>query len=613
MPAIIIPTLNSKTLKKPDKGDVFGMLWATKNIDLTTKPGSFLLTQRVGEVYSSADDADLEVPVAFIRTNADKTDRFWALGQKDGVDRTDGLLWKSTAIRPQTGWAQDAIANTPTDAVDNMVIFGSANSYDNLVVARDTDLAKLNNGTWDASWWDTTLAQTALSNKNTHHIHVFLNTLLVPDGNVVHTIDDSDVVVTNRLEFPDEYNIRWINNDGVYVYFGAEHRRGGKGLVFYWDGTSETYNGYSEVGAYTSLAGIPDENGVMHIVNSNGQLMKDNGVGFSEVAKFPWEGTFRPFSWMETDANLGDINTTIRPNGMAMIDGRISILMRSIPQSDWRAPENLPSGVWEYDKNIGLYMKNALSKYAGSTTHEYGTVALYRIGALYKYSDVDDLAQTSHPTREEFLAGAEIYTNGNTKIKAIIKSHQSGDNRGYFITSRIENGSDFKALWTRLQMAYRKFSSSSDKIVVKYKTTRDSGASDNDLDDYVFTGTWEGSTKISIDDADGSDLEVGDEVEVIAGVGEGQIFHISTITNTAGDAYDIIIDEAMLDLDALNTCKVRITKWNKLGEVDDQTTESKLMTIIKRSKWIQLKVELRGTNYSPQLEELFIEFNPSRR
>jgi len=42
MSAIVIPTLNEKLLPKPSRGDVFGILLATKNLDLTTKPGGFV-------------------------------------------------------------------------------------------------------------------------------------------------------------------------------------------------------------------------------------------------------------------------------------------------------------------------------------------------------------------------------------------------------------------------------------------------------------------------------------------------------------------------------------------------------------------------------------------
>ena len=605
MPAIILPTLNTKSMKKPDRGDVFGMLWATKNLDLTRKPGTIHLASRMGVVFDNDDDGDLDTPVAFIRTNADQTDRWWALTQASGISRTDGLLFKTTGTSATSGWAQDTNPGsgdiTPIDAVDNMVIFGEASGYDKLIVARDTDLAKMSNGVWDASWWDTTLAQTALSNTHTHHIYVFLNTLLVPDGNVVHTVDDSDVVVTDRITFPDEYDIRWIHDDGVYVYFGTEHIRGGEGLIFYWDGTSETYNGYYKTGSYLTFAGVTDNRGILHTINANGRLLAFNGSGLDEVARFPFEQKFGNWGVYDTLGNI-KINAGIRPNGMGILDDKIVMSVKATI-SDWQTPENFPAGIWEYDKEVGLYMKYAFNKAASPG---FGACSVGRVGALKVYNDY-----ATGQRKQRFIVGAKVYEDHNAQITAILVSDQSSSQQGYFITSRVENGTDFRALWTRLHIAFRKFTGSSHSIIIKYRTDRSSDFAEDTYKD-VFTATWSNTTTFAIDDSDGAKLSVGDEVEVIVGKGEGYIAHISSITNTSGDAYTIVVDEAV-SVSASDTSKVRIQNWTKLGTIKNQTEEKALMTIIKRSKWIQLKVQLGGTNVSPALEELFLEFNPSRR
>ncbi len=161
---IAIPNQENKQWTKSSRGELFGSLWATKNIDLEVNRGKIRLSERIYRLFDSGDDADFEVPVKFIRTDADKTDRWWVLAQASAIGTTDGLMFKTTGTNPLTGWTQDAIADTPgvtTAGMTGMEIFGQANSYDRLVVARNTDLSRHNNGVWTASWWQTTFGGTA--------------------------------------------------------------------------------------------------------------------------------------------------------------------------------------------------------------------------------------------------------------------------------------------------------------------------------------------------------------------------------------------------------------------------------------------------------------------
>src|SRR3990167_1539059 len=152
---IEIPDRKKKRFYSPNTGEIFGNLWATKNIDLDFNRGKIRLAERLYEVFNNTDDGQLELPVQFIRTDADGTDRWWALGQDSGigVSANDGFLFKTTNTNPLVGWTQDAIANSPSTAVVDMEIFGTASGRDRLVVSRPTDLSILINGTWTASWW----------------------------------------------------------------------------------------------------------------------------------------------------------------------------------------------------------------------------------------------------------------------------------------------------------------------------------------------------------------------------------------------------------------------------------------------------------------------------
>lgn len=595
---ITIPSQSSKQFTKPSKGELFGNLWHTKNIDLEANIGKIRLSERTYRVFDSGDDADLEIPVKFIRTNADKTDRWWTLIQADKSSVSDGLLFKATATSPLTGWTQDAIASSPTDCVDDMEIFGQANSYDRLVVSRDTDLAMLNNGTWTASWWDTTLAQDALTAANPHPLEQFMNLLLVVDGNAVHTIDDSLVVVVNRIVLPKEYQIIWTANDGLRVYFGTRHLRDGQALVFPWDGTSTTYDPPIPVDSFISLAGVVPKDGVLHIINGKGQLMKFNGSAFDVIGSLPI--VEKNQKWSNNTKRI----EMVHPNGMAVIGNEIHILLSASTDEDVPGEfyfEEFRAGIWAFNKNIGLYNKYSIGQYDGTTNNDWGSSVVNYVGALIE----TDLKYG------RFLAGCGVYADTDfVVIRSIIASQvdATADNRGHFITPQIQ-ASSIRAFWKRLNIAFKKLENSTDKIILKYRTDiypirRTEGRMQ------TYAATWTDTDTFTVSHADFANFLAGDEIEVIVGKGAGALAHISSITGTSPN-YTVNLDETIPN--ASGAIDIVVNRWKKLGEISDQSIQKKLFKIAKRSKWIQCKCEIRGTESSPELEELSIEFNQSSR
>lgn len=597
MRAIVLPTADEKKMTRPSRGEIFGNLWSTKNIDLERNKGKIRLAQRFERILDSGDDSDFECPVAMIRTNADQTDRWWVLAQADATSVSDGLLFKSTdasSVILAASWAQDAIANSPTDCVDNMVIFGQASSYDRLIVARDTDLAMMNNGSWTASWWVTTLGQSALSATNPHHIHQFLNLLIVPDGNVVHTVDDALVVSASRLVFPKEYQVIWVENDGYRVYFGTRHIRNGDGLIFPWDGTSDKYDEPYPTYANQTFAGKP-KNGIMHTINSNGQVLAFNGAAFEEVAHTPMR--LNRNEWIIT---YNSRNTVVHQNGMEVVDGNINILMNNGIGGPGSTLENCLAGIWELSPDAGLYLKHTLGQYDGVTNNEWGAGGLRVSGCL---------KEVRTGSIKMLFAGAVVYSdNASTQVKALLGSMGGGSNRGYFTTSQIQ-APEFMAFWTRLQMAFKKNIDSGDTILAKYMVEDNVnmlGQNSTHLADI----TWSSTTVFTSTASIFGSVSVGDEIEVTVGKGAGALAHVSAISE-AGGTYTVTLDEAIPNVSG--TARVRPQVWKKLGSITSQTAVKKLFTVVKRSKWIKLKVELRGSHNSPEIEQLFLEFEGSAR
>lgn len=590
-----------KKVTKPDRGDVFGTLWATKNIDLSSKKGSIRLSVPFDETFNSADDdSDLKTPVAFVRTNADGTDRWWTMGVTSLINRYTGLLFKSTDTDPSSVWAQDATASTPADVNDQMCLFGKVTT-DRLIVARPQNLAMLENGTWTTQWWSVTLGQSVLNEANPHYPYPFLNLLLVPDGNVVHTIDDSLVVTLNRLVFPKEYKVLWVHKDNNTSYFGTQNIRGGEGLIFAWNGTDEKYSYAYPIGADRSYAGQTDEEGILHIMTGDGVLKSFNGAGFGEAARLPFEFTSTKWSKEVTAGTIGTLETVMHPNGMTMEDGRLNMLLNIGFQGYSGTPINFGAGIWEYDPDVGLYCKSSLP----ASILVAGATRLAHVGAL----------QATNSKTYPMLAGASHYTDsGSSQRHAVFIKFgqaQGNGNRGYFITSRIESGTSFRSFWKRLQMHVEKMQSTTGDIVIRYRTDRSAAFPDWDLSAPFFTGTMASSTTFTINDADGASIEEGDVVEIINGVNEGRLRNVASIVNTSANNYTITIESSLSVTSG--TMTVRVMKFKQLGTFESITTEKKLLNIVKRSKWIQLFIEMGGTQNYPAIEEFFIEFEPSER
>lgn len=661
MPTIQIPSQESGIFTKPSRGDKFGTLFATRNIDLDRVKGKIRLSERTYRLLDSGDDADFEIPVKFIRTDADKTDRWIALVQNAATSTSDGLIFKSTDTNPTSAWAQDAITSvltgsidptastavvgvgtlfttelsvgdriivsgetrtvtvitddthltvdsafsdnandaspdklsTPLDACWDMEIFGQANSYDRLVVARDDNLALLNNGVWTSSWWVLTLGKTAMSTSNPHLLEQFLNLLIVTDGNVVHTIDDSLVVNTNRITLPKEYQIIWTANDGHRIYFGTKNTRGLPSLVFPWNGTSKTYDSPLPVYDSYSLAGVAKD-GIMHVINGKGQLLANNGSAFEEVAALPVASAVK--EWINKYAALA---YRVHANGMAIIDGNIHILLDGMMLHASTKPflEDQLSGIWAYEPGIGLYNKYSIGQYDGATDDDWGAGRVSKVGAL---------AETDKQNGK-FLAGATVYSDGaSTEIDALItlQGEDTVTQRGYFITPKMSPEGAI-AFWRRMTLVFKKMKNSTDRIIIKYRVEEDATLISNNGGLKYFTATWTDTDTFTIADATFSVVVAGEEVEFLCGKGAGATAHISTITG-ASPNYTVNLDEPIPN--ATGTAIVRVQNWTKLGAVSSQAIRRKTYRIAKKSPWIQFKVELRGDHQSPEVEKLLSNY-----
>lgn len=98
--------------------------------------------------------------------------------------------------------------------------------------------------------------------------------------------------------------------------------------------------------------------------------------------------------------------------------------------------------------------------------------------------------------------------------------------------------------------------------------------------------------------------EVGDEIEIVAGKGAGMLFHISSLTESSG-TWTVNLDETFPYAVNAETMYFYVNNFKKLGEITKETSEGidhKTVSLNKNSKFLQLKIELRGVDVT--VEEL---------
>ena len=151
---------------------------------------------------------------------------------------------------------------------------------------------------------------------------------------------------------------------------------------------------------------------------------------------------------------------------------------------------------------------------------------------------------------------------------------------GYFVTTWISS-QNIKDTWEKIYLKYRKFLDSSDKIIVKYRTTEASPIE--------ISLTWDNNTSVFSTTTDVSSY-VGYEVEIANGTGAGKCAHITSVSSF-GSTYFVNLDETFTGV-TTGTAKGRIQAWKKISSVSNQTSESNKMALTDgvHSERVQFKV-----------------------
>lgn len=596
MTKIAIPRSENKIWRGifPNKFD--GNIHQTFNIDLEREEGRVALSGRMRILKQSDSDLIFGNPLKFILTKADRTERLWV------ITNTKLINVISSQISLDTSWQGDTAGNSPTANIRDAIVHSdtdNSNETERLIVALDTELIILNNGdtntAWDTNWWSDTddLAQPAL--KSGDHVLAKLQKLtMVTDKYHAHTIDKNDVVNNKRLTWPDGYQATCVYTSPNRFWIGLKHDYELNGMVIEWDGSSETFNRDYPIDGIPISGWVKD--GVPTFVNNNGQIMKFNGAGFTEVKRFPFlpnETTFLQAGGLPaTESALWRYG--------CIVDGDIIRINIGSPS----ASRTMRSGVWIYNpKTNNLYHNNSFGRFTGDSDLDFGQGFASRVGAIFK---IRGKAGAS----EYLVGGLHHLSQGTTKTAIYRDSKNTGTGatsaRGYFVTSMITTNF-LTEFWKNVYLKFKQFIHDDNKLVVKYRAREP--ISDNNWQLKTATMTWLSGTQIR--GIVPSGIEIGNEVEIANGPNAGCNFHISAMSDTDGAAtipngaktVDITIDETAPNASDTGKSTIYYNNWVKSGTISDTSDENDNIPIIgsdsdgntiNNTHSIQFKVELRG-------------------
>ncbi len=599
---IHIPPQSSRRWSGPYDGDYSGVLWKTFNVDLDRNEGKVCLSRRLTSVADTtvASDSELGIVDAFLRTNADCTDRYWALS-------SGAKLYRSTDSNPGGTWGADTLANSPTNARDMAVFendsFGDT-SRQQLFVTRDTDIAILND-TGNRVW--TTFASLNTLKAGVPHpitYFPFRRILVVGDANRVHTISRisptaNETAASSRLVLPTGLQIQHIFNTTNRTWLLCPNvNENGSGKIVEWDGFSETYNAIHDAYSAVPLAGV-NYREIPIIVTNRGLFLEFTGNGFApmvrggKIVAFPCY--FEPHNgWWIILSNLAP---SIRQRGMTVgEDGLIYIAAEQSRLNSFRQG----GGIWCLNPLTGrLYLKHAIGSWANTSFGEQRT----KPGALFSLP-------TGGYTADMLIGGT--YNNNNvnfdrTAIWTLSSAADTTASRGYFITQYIHSG-EVRDFWDTLWLKFQRFATSTNRIVVKARGVK--SIKDTNTFPIEASIAWVNATSFTVTLAATDDaLAVGDEVEIINGVNSGCLAHISAISGAHAAVQTITIDETLTA--STNTARARFDRWKKLGTISSTAKYEEVVNIGVDSSFIQFKVELRGPVAEMEIGELVVNTRPS--
>lgn len=558
---------NLGEIRQFNRGDKFGELWSTKNIDLASSPGKIKVSRKLKRVFADGDTVNGTDEFAgtlralLVYTNLDAAaDRkhYYAIS-------TDRSLRCSLDNDPAvaTNWsymvsASNGDFSNSTDAV----------VFDGLIrISTATNIARFNGGaTYADNWWTADIAGTALTSGKPHTLHVHrggAETICVTDGNLVRfynspsghsTLTLADSLVANTIA--SGVDSVWIGtyaetSENAYVY---EYRIGQTGST----GAILANAAYRIDGQAVMSMDVVDN--IPYILTDRGHIQAFNGAGFVTVASFPFAWNNKALSGIEP--GIYDYESPpVYPKGMRAKDSSLFINISSSSEDGaFPIDERSHSGIWEFD----TVSKNLTHRYSFSDeTVDSGIVRTNEAGPILLVGR-DDI---------QIMAGAGSTLDG-------FYTDSTEDPEGYFITPEFYGDSITQA-WEKITHVA---TLNDGTITTKYRTMKEDGYP------ILINGvTWLSANQFTTTSSSISEDQIGDEVEIISIFGAGRLCHITDVEGVTTKTVTVDTSFGILN----EVSNIRIQNWKKMEE-DFTTGGWHSLGTDESAPFVQCKVQLSG-------------------
>ena len=542
----------NKVFFQNNRTNVFpiGNVWSTFNSDVQSNVGVFRVSQRLTINTSSADQANLGIPVAFRSFDG----RVWALC---------ATRFFSNSGTPTASFSEDASSgfstNYSADVSDAEVFNGS------LCATTSTRLlSKVANGAGTGAWTE----QDNLSTGTNHTIVYFkrFDRLYYSDlGSIMRSISTSWVTADPGFDYAInlapfssiEYTITCAKSTSSSIWIGTLNKlsNGMPGKVCQWDGISaQTSNEFEMNNAVGAMAIVIDPIfDSPWVMDSNGVLSSFNGSGFVEEGRLPF-----PFSLLPYNVTDNDNERFIHPNGMYFTkNGTLRCLINN-RTNQGNVVESMPSGIWEWSRESGFqHVQSSTYTVSGvGAVTDFGQNMVTRVGALQSMNLIGSLNGT-------IMAGVQYFTNAVSSASAIfienstLNADSTIQKKGYFVTAFFDS-SELASSWDKYWTTFSPLAST-DLLSFKYRVTEENAV--------VGDITWVNTTSFTVLNS-AVDISLywtsgtGGEVEILRGTGGGSCAHITNAVNSAG-TWTVTLDEVITGV-TTGTATARFQKWTKI-------------------------------------------------
>lgn len=566
-----IPNINGQ-IRQSNKGDIYGELWGTFNIDLTSSPGKIKTSCQLYTSLSAENMVNRNLYASCIYNGY-----IYNILSNSTYQRIPS--WRNPRLSSnwQTSTGQPSAIST-SDAV----------VYDGkLLVSTSTNISMNDNAStpnWDIDWWTTVISGAALDTGKPHVMDVSnigQETLFITDGNLVRyyntTAGHSTVTLAEHFvacSMATDYKATFVgtySNSGnarVYeIYVGEQI-----------DSVPVARNSYAVDG--TAVLSMDVIDGVVYIVTDRGHIQQFNGVAFVTVASFPFAFDSVAIDGMSTgDIAFSNIDRGIHPKGMRAYGKSLLININTNNQliddlasnpidnddvfNNVVVNERSASGVWEYSTETGTLNHRYALKYSEN-----------QVGAHRLQNSAPLLVLDNQYTR--ILTAGRIT---DTRTDIFVENPDQVPT-SYFITPEIDSDTVQDAL-EHLVIKLNNLNEG-ESIEIKYRTSKTKGYP-------LYTqGTFLDARTINTKD-NLSTVAVGDEIELIDGNYAGKMAHVVAI-NASESVYSIVLDRDIAT--AGEVCYARFQNW-KLVTFENNTDWLKLGTN-NTSTWAQFKIVMTG-------------------